>query len=177
METWIWWLLAGALSLVGGVVALANPFAATLTVEMLTGLLFLVIGALTLVSALREKAAGGRLLALLVGAGLLFLGFSLALNPLRGIVALTFVAATLLVVVGVLRILFAFAPQAAAARVPLAIAGGISIVLGAMIFANLPQASAVTLGILLAVELISNGVAMVLYALTRRAAAPGLARG
>ena len=177
MTNWIWWLLAGTLSVLGGVVALANPFAATLTVEVLTGLFFLVIGALTLASAFREKALGGRVLAVLVGAGLLFLGFSLALNPLRGIVALTFVVASLLMIVGVFRILFAFAPQAAAVRVPLVIAGVISIVLGGMIFANLPQSSAVTLGILLAVELISNGVSMVLYALSRRSSASGAVHG
>jgi len=176
MANWVWWLLAGTLSTLGGILALANPFAATLTVELLTGSMFMATGLMTLVTVFRENALRGRTMALLVGVGLFALGFALVANPLRGIVALTFVSAGLLIIVGLFRILFAFAPLARSARWPLLIAGVISLAIGSLIFANFPEASSITLGILLAIELISNGISLIAYAFVRRSSVGALDR-
>jgi len=176
MANWIWWLLAGMLSALGGMVALANPFAATLTVELLVGVIFLATGFLTLISVFGARGLSGRIMAGLVGIGLLALGLALVADPLRGIVALTFVTAGLLIIVGFSRIIFALAPQARAARLPFMIAGVISLALGALIFANFPEASAITLGVLLAIELISNGVSLITYAFARRSSVGALDR-
>ena len=176
MANWVWWLLAGTLSTLGGILALANPFAATLTVELLTGSMFMATGLMTLVTVFRENALRGRTMALLVGVGLFALGFALVANPLRGIVALTFVSAGLLIIVGLFRILFAFAPLARSARWPLLIAGVISLAIGSLIFANFPEASSIALGILLAIELISNGISLIAYAFVRRSSVGALDR-
>lgn len=37
MKHWLLWLVAGVISLLGGLFALANPLAATLTAELLAG--------------------------------------------------------------------------------------------------------------------------------------------
>jgi uncharacterized membrane protein HdeD (DUF308 family) len=37
MKHWILWLVAGLVSLLGGIMALANPLAASLTAELLAG--------------------------------------------------------------------------------------------------------------------------------------------
>jgi uncharacterized membrane protein HdeD (DUF308 family) len=168
MKYWFLWLLAGLLSIAGGILALANPFAATLTASLLAGWMFMAIGVLTILSAFGDKGWGGRILALLVGVLILLLGFSLVANPLRGILQLTVVAAILLGATGVFRILLAFAPEARLARWPLVISGALSLLLAAMILTNFPYSAAVTLGIFLAVELISNGVTLIVIALDRR---------
>jgi uncharacterized membrane protein HdeD (DUF308 family) len=168
MKYWYLWLLAGVLSIVGGIVALANPFAASLTASVLAGWMFMAIGVLTILSAFGDKGWGGRFLAVLVGVLILLLGFSLVANPLRAVLQLTVVAAILLGMTGVFRILLAFAPEARLARWPLIISGALSLLLAAMIITNFPYSAAVTLGIFLAVELISNGVTLIVIALDRK---------
>jgi uncharacterized membrane protein HdeD (DUF308 family) len=51
------------------------------------------------------------------------------------------------------------------------LAGIVSLVLGGMILANFPQSALVVLGIFLAVELISNGVSLIVLALSRKSPA------
>lgn len=168
MKYWFLWMVVGILSIIAGVVALANPFAATLTAELIAGYMFLAIGILTLVSAFQDQGWGARIWVLLLGALITVFGFNLATKPLEGIIQLTLIVATLMMVMGVLRIVIAFTPMAAGARGFLIVAGLVSIVLSIMIFSNFPWSSIVVLGIFLAIELISNGVSMVFVALDRR---------
>ena len=48
----------GILSVVAGIMALANPFAATLTAELLAGYMFTAIGVLTLISGVSGPGLG-----------------------------------------------------------------------------------------------------------------------
>jgi uncharacterized membrane protein HdeD (DUF308 family) len=168
MKHWTLWMLAGVLSLAAGFIALANPFAATLVAELMIGSMFVAIGILTILSALSEVSWGGRLLGFGFGLLTIALGASLVTDPLRGILELTFLAALLLVVLGALRILVAFLPAAAILRWPLVASGMLSIVLGILIFRNYPEASLVTLGLFLAIELLSNGVSLIALSFDRR---------
>lgn len=168
MKNWLLWLLAGLVSLVGGALALANPFAATLTVELLAAYTFLLIGVLTLLSAFRDQGWRARIWALIWGGLALLLGVSLLSNPLAGMVSITFLVAVLMLVTGIARVAIAFMPTAQGARAYLLIAGGISIVLSLMIFSNFPWSATVVLGVFLGVELISNGMSLIFVAFERR---------
>lgn len=165
IKGWIWWLIAGLLSLLGGLFALANPLAATLTAELLTGYLFIAVGAMMLVSIFWDNEWGSRILSLLLGLGLVVLGFGLVANPLQGVLSLTLVVAVMMLIVGVFRLILAFSVSDSRVRVFLILAGAVSLVLGAMILLNFPWSAAVVLGILLAVELISNGVSLIAISL------------
>lgn len=168
MKYWFLWLLVGILSIVAGIVALANPFAATVTAELLAGYMFIAIGILTFLSAFQDQGWGARIWALLLGVLITVFGFNLVTNPLEGIVQLTLIVAILMFVIGVFRIVIAFTPMAAGARGVLLIAGALSLVLSVMIFSNFPWSSGVVLGAFLAIELISNGVSLIFLALDRR---------
>lgn len=168
MKYWFLWLIVGVLSVIAGFVAFANPFAATLTAELLAGYLFTVIGILTFISAFQDQGWGARIWALLLGVVLTVFGFNLIANPLEGVLRLTVIVAALMMVMGILRIAIAFTPVAAGARGFLIIAGLLSIVLSVMIFSSFPWSGAVVLGIFLAIELISNGISMIFVALDRR---------
>lgn len=167
MKNWFLWLLAGVLSLIGGFMALSNPFAATLTAEMLTGWMFLISGAAVMVSAFADKSKGRRIMAVLVGVFMLLLGVFLLNNPLKGIVSLTYLAALMLVFTGAARLLTAFKTQGGA-RWALVVSGILSWVLAGMIFGNFAGAAVSLLGLLLAIELISNGVSMIMLSLQAR---------
>ncbi len=168
MQNWFLWLLVGIASVIGGVVALAHPFAATLAAEQMAGWLFTAIGILTLLSAFQDKGWGARIWAILLGVLLTIFGFNLVMDPLGGAVRLTFIVATMLAIIGVFRLIIAVTPMAAGSRMILGLSGLVSIVLSIMIFTNFPWSSGGVLGIFLAVELISNGVSLIFVALDRR---------
>mgnify|MGYP001058388473 CR=1 FL=1 len=168
MQNWFLWLLVGIASVIGGVVAFAHPFVTTLAVEHLAGWMFMAVGVLTLYSAFQDRGWGGRIWAILLGVLLTVFGFYLIMNPFEGMVRLTFVIATMLMIIGVFRLIIAATPMAAGSRMFLGLSGLVSIALAVMIFANFPWSSLGVLGIFLAIELISNGVSLIFFALDRR---------
>lgn len=170
MKYWILWLFAGIVSVAGGCFALANPMAATLTAELFAGVSFLAVGILTLLSAFADQGWRGRVLTILLAFAMLFLGVSLIKNPLAGIVSLTIMAAAMMVVMGAFRMILAFSAQARNLRGVLILSGVISLALGLMIFANFPEAANVILGIFLGIELLSNGISLIVLSLSRKSA-------
>lgn len=168
MKYWFLWLMAGIASVVAGIIALANPFAATLTAELLAGYMFTAIGILTLLSAFQDQGWGARIWAILLGILITLFGINLIAKPLEGILQLTLIVGILILIMGVFRIIIAFTPGAAGARVILIVAGAISVVLALMILTSFPFSGAVVLGALLAIELISNGISLIFVALDRR---------
>lgn len=171
MKNWGLWLVAGIVSLLGGLFALANPVAATLSATVLAGYMFMVVGVLTMLSAFQAEGWGGRIWGLLFGLIVLVLGFNLVGHPLKGTLSLTFVAAILMLTAGLFRILMAFAVDSGQVRMILILSGIISLVLGGMILSNFPQSATVVLGLFLAIELISNGVSLIVMSLGSRKAA------
>lgn len=173
MNVWIWWLIAGMASLAGGLFALANPLAATLTSVLLTGYLFMAVGLLMLISIFSDTSWSSRLLSLLLGLAVLFVGINIVSNPLRGVLSLTVLVAIMMLVIGVLRIVYAFGLPTPALKALLILSGVVSVLLGLMIFSNFPYSAAVVLGILLAIELISNGISLIALAMARKSAPAG----
>lgn len=89
-------------------------------------------------------------------------------QPLAGILSLTLIVAILFLVTGVSKIFMALPMQGSNSYWTLMLSGGLSVVLAIMVFANFPQSAASILGIVLAVELMSNGASLVAIALRKR---------
>lgn len=168
MQNWILWVIVGILSVVAGIFALANPMAATLTAEQLAGWMFLFIGILQVISAFRAEGFGAKIWAALLGAVGVVLGVMLLGNPLQGVVALTVVVATLFLGLGIAKILASYSLRNTPFFWAVLISGALSVVLAIMIFGNFPASVVATLGILLAIELLSNGIATIALALGSR---------
>ncbi|WP_255007422.1 HdeD family acid-resistance protein [Roseovarius sp. M141] len=173
MKNWFLWLIIGVISLLGGLFALANPLAASLTAVVLTGWIFMVVGVLTFMSAFGDRGWGGRIFALLLGVLLVIMGSNLVGEPLRGMISLTYFVAVMFVLTGIFRLLLGLGSVIAQFRWAMVISGAISIVLGVMIFSNIPQSATVVLGVFLAIELILNGVSLIVLALSRKTEAVG----
>lgn len=161
-------IAVGVVSLIGGIFALLNPLAATLTAELLTGYLFIAVGVLMLLSIFADESWGSRLLSLVLGVAVVAIGISLVSHPLQGVLHLTVVVAVLMLFIGVLRIVFAFQMPTTGLKTLLFLSGIISLGLGVIILTNFPFSAAVVLGILLAIELISNGVSLIALGLVAR---------
>ncbi|WBU56412.1 HdeD family acid-resistance protein [Paracoccus sediminicola] len=165
----IMWIIIGLLSILAGVLALANPFAATLTAELLAGWSFLFIGLLQIIAAFQIRGTGGKLWVVLLGAACIFLGIFLLRNPLAGVVSLTILAAISFLAGGIFKIFLAFDFRGTNAFWLVLLSGIVSVALALMIFGNFPASALTILGVLLAVELISTGVSMVALSTTRKA--------
>lgn len=163
---WGWLAFLGAISIIGGILALLNPFAATLTAAMLAAWTFLIFGILSIVQTFRSEGRGAMFLwNLLIGALMVFLGISLIFRPLEGIISLTLLVAIMFIVLGVAKALYAFDLRPLQGWGWVLFSGIISLLLGIMILADMPWAASAILGILLAVELLSNGIFILLLAL------------
>lgn len=158
------------MSLLGGFFALANPFAATLAAEWLAGWAFVFSGVVTVFSAFGDKSAGERVMAVLVGILVALLGWFLLRNPLQGMVSLTVAAGCMLAVAGVMRVVWGFRARGNV-RWALFFSGALSVLLSVMIFGNFFQAATTLLGVFLAVELISNGISLIVLSFSRKQAA------
>lgn len=168
MKNWVLWLVVGIVSILGGLFALFNPVQATVAAEQIAGWMFLFVGVMQIFSALRENGFGAKIWALIVGAAGVFVGISLLANPLAGVLSLTVLVAILFLGLGIAKTFMAMPMRGTTFFWPVLISGLLSIVFALMIFGNFPSSAVVILGILLAIELISNGVALVALALMRK---------
>ncbi len=157
-----WMIALGVLTVLTGIVAIAFPLASTLAVELLTGGLFLTVGAFTTVHAIMDRKAEGMWWELLIGlvhivAGVLFLA-----NPLGGILALTIMLGATFMAEGVLRIIMATQMERSRKLFLLIASGGLSVLLGIMVFGGLANGASLTLvGVLLGVNFIFSGTAAI----------------
>ena len=121
-----------------------------------------------LFSAFGDQGWGAHISTVLLGLLVLFIGVNLIAHPLRGLISTTYAVAVVMMIVGIVRLVLAFSDELRPFRLIMVISGALSIILAMMIFSNFPQSAAVVLGVYLAIELISNGVALIAIALARK---------
>ena len=155
------WIILGVISILAGVLALANPMAATLAAEQIAGWGFLIVGVLQIFLAFRAEGWGARIWAILVAIAFILLGIALLGNPLEGIVTLTVLAGILFMATGIFRVIMSISLRDTGAFWLVLLSGLLAILLAVMIFGNFPASVVTLLGVLLAIELISNGVSMI----------------
>ncbi len=152
---------AGILCLLGGILALFNPLAASLTAEQIAGWLFLISGGIQIVAAFREgHGARSWLTGLLGGLGLL-VGLSLLLRPMAGIIALGWLVAVFFLTSGIVKLMLSWRLRGTSLFALVLGSGIVSAALGLLIIAYMPGSAILTLGAMLAVDLLSSGVALI----------------
>ena len=165
MKSWIWFLLAGLLSIAFGIYVLGNTVVASIAVTAVTGAFLLIAGGVQVVAGFGAEGTGNKALAILLGALMLFLGWSFLSNPLEGMISLTVLITVLLLASGLTRILLSFQAKGTGLFWPILISGAVSLLLAAVILMNFGAASLSLLGILLGIELLTNGVGLTFLSL------------
>ncbi|MDF1857204.1 DUF308 domain-containing protein [Pseudooceanicola sp.] len=160
MQRWWTWVLTGLLLLAGGVLALFNPFAASLAVAFLAAWVFLTAGALQLVWAF---TGGDRWLNLVFGLLAFGVGVALLANPLAGLVSLTALLGVIFLISGILRLIIAYGLRETSLFWLMLLSGAFSVLLGIIVFGDIQQAASNLLGLLLALELISAGIGQITF--------------
>ena len=170
-EHWVMFLIEGIILMVLGLLAIVVPPIATLAVEILFGWLFLVSGVVGLVTTFWMRQAPGFWWALLsaalgIGAGIVLLAW-----PLSGVLSLTLVLIVFFAIEGVASIMYALEhKRELSGRWGWMLSSGIvDLILAGIIFAGLPGTAAWAIGILVGINMIFGGSALIAMAMHARA--------
>ena len=169
-DTWRFLLIEGIILLVLGAAAIIVPPIATLAVEILVGWLFLISGIVGLVMTFMMRHAPGfwwSLFSAVVGiaAGVALLGW-----PGTGVLSLTLLLIAFFILEGVATIMYALDhKRELSGRWGLMLASGIvDLALAAIIFAGLPGTAAWAIGLLVGINMLFGGAALIGLALHAR---------
>ena len=161
-------ILFGVILFAGGVLAVANPLAASLAVSTLVGVLLLVSGAAQLWVAFADAKVPHRIWTAISALIALVAGVSLLANPLQGLISLTLLIGALFLVGGGIRLAMAFRQRDTLVFWALLLSGAASAVIGILVFANLFAAATSLLGLLLGIQLLADGIALISLGLIAR---------
>ena len=169
-DHWRVFLAEGIILGVLGIAALTLPLVAGIAATVFLGWLFLTAGAVGLVATLRARRAPGFGWSLLSALVALIAGAVLLWNPLQSLATLTFVLIGFFIADGVLTIAIAIAyrGQLAGKWEWLTLNGVIDLILAGLIISGLPG-TFVWLGILIGIDLVFGGAALIVMALDARA--------
>ncbi|SNS17904.1 DUF308 domain-containing protein [Tropicimonas sediminicola] len=168
MSEWARWLLLGCLSILFGALALANAVAVSFGITIVTGSLLILAGLIQVGIGFKDDGGLNKAISIMLGLLVAVLGLSFVRNPFEGMMSLTLVITLFIGAAGVLRLFWAFQMRQTRFFWMMLLSGSLSILLAGFIFANFEQASARLLGILLGIELLFNGLALVVLALFLR---------
>jgi uncharacterized membrane protein HdeD (DUF308 family) len=170
---WQLFLTEGIVLMILGVLAIVVPNIATLAVEVLIGWLLLISGVVGLIATLRMRSAPGfgwSLLSAVIGivAGLVLLRW-----PLSGALSLTLILTAFLTIEGVASIFFALEHkrELSGRWGMMLFSGVVDLILAGMIFAGLPATAAWAIGLLIGINMVFGGSALIAMALHARNAA------
>lgn len=169
-RNWGWLLALGILMLILGVLLIGAPMVATLAVQIFLGWILLIGGIAQGIHAFMVREWRGFMLELLSGILYLVVGILLLNNPVQGALALTLVLAIFLVVEGIFKIVMGFQVRGHDGWVWLVASGVLSLILGAMIWSEWPSSALWVIGLLVGIQLLFTGWSLIMLALAARAA-------
>jgi uncharacterized membrane protein HdeD (DUF308 family) len=171
-QHWVLYLIEGIVLVILGIAAVILPPVATLAVTILVGWLFLISGIMGLVTTFWMRHAPGfwwSLVSALLG---IVVGIWLLARPLTGIFSLTLLLITFFVIEGVASIMFAVEHRRISSGnwAWMLLSGIVDLVLAVLIFVGLPSTAAWAVGLLVGVNLLFGGSALIAMALHARRA-------
>jgi uncharacterized membrane protein HdeD (DUF308 family) len=167
---WQLFLVEGVVLIVLGIAAIIVPVIATLAFTLVIGWLFLISGGVGLVTTFWMRNAPGFWWSLVSAVIALAAGIILILWPISGTVSLTLVLIAFFFIEGVATIMYAIQHRAQLShRWGWMLASGIvDLILAGIIFAGLPETATWALGLLVGINMLFGGTAMIGMALAAR---------
>jgi len=172
-EHWVLFLIEGIVLLILGAIAVIIPPIATLAVTIFLGWLILISGVIGLVTTFWMRHAPGFWWSLLSAILGIIVGIMLLASPVIGALSLTFVLIAFFLIEGAVTIMFALdhKRELSGQWGWMLVSGIIDLVLAAMILAGLPSTAAWAIGLLVGINMIFGGAALIAMALHARKAA------
>jgi uncharacterized membrane protein HdeD (DUF308 family) len=169
-QHWVLFLVEGVVLLVLGATAIVIPPFATLAVTIVFGWLFLVSGVVGLFTTFYMRQAPGFWWSLISAALGILVGALLLSRPVSGAFSLTLVLITFFFIEGVVTIMFALdhKRELSGQWGWMFVSGVVDLGLSAMIFAGLPSSAIWAVGLLVGINMVFGGTALIAMALHAR---------
>jgi uncharacterized membrane protein HdeD (DUF308 family) len=167
---WVLFLIEGIVLLLLGLAAILLPVLATITFTLLIGWLFLISGVVGLITTLWMRHAPGHWWSLLSAFIGIAAGILLLLWPITGSLSLTLLLTAFFIVEGIASIMYAIEHrnQLSGRWGWMLTSGIIDLILAAIIIAGLPGTALWALGLLVGINLLFGGIALIGMALAAR---------
>ena len=168
---WRLFLVQGVVMIILGIAAIVLPVAATIAVDLFVGWLFLIAGIVGLVALFSAGNIPAFLWNLITAALAVAVGVLLLWKPVQGAVSLTLVLTAFFIVEGVFQVVTSIAYRDVIASTWgwMLVSGICDLALAAIIILGWPSSAAWVLGLLVGVNLITSGWAIVMAAMAGRA--------
>ena len=172
-EHWKLYLAEGIVLVVLVSIAILVPPLATLAVTIMIGWLFLISGVIGLCTTFMMRHAPGFWWSLISAALGIVVGLLLLARPIRGAFSLTLVLVVFFVMEGVASIMFALdhKRELSGQWGWMLVSGIVDLVLAALVFVGLPSTAAWAIGLLVGINMVFGGSALIAMALHARKAA------
>jgi uncharacterized membrane protein HdeD (DUF308 family) len=174
---WKLFLIEGIVLVILGLAAIMLPLIATIAIAILVGWIFLLSGVIGLLATFRMRSAPGFWWSLLSGILGVVAGIVLLRWPLSGAFSLTLVLTLFLVLEGVVSIMFALEHkrELSGRWGMMLFSGVVDLILAGMIYAGLPATAVWAIGLLVGINMVFGGSALIAMALHARNTAPAAA--
>lgn len=165
---WRWFLALGVIALIGGMFAILAPVAASISAAILAGWALLFGAVSRLFAGFRADRTSERITHLALGLLYLVTGLYLLLFPVSGTITLTIVLVAYFLASGAVLLVSAVQTWGSDSTAWRAFLGLLSIVLGVMLWADLPSSATWAIGLLLGIQLVFAGTDLIFIALAAR---------
>ncbi|QOL82462.1 HdeD family acid-resistance protein [Pseudooceanicola spongiae] len=156
-------MIIGALLSLGGILALANPFAASMTVTTIVGVFFVFSGVVQAWILFRAGGVSGRFFNGFVALLSIVAGVWMLANPLAGTVSLTLILGVVFLIMGLVRLLMAVQLGQTRLRWIMMLSGIASVGIGLLVLFNIAAAASTLLGIFLGIQLLAEGIGLLAF--------------
>jgi uncharacterized membrane protein HdeD (DUF308 family) len=165
-EHWKLFLVEGIILVILGLLAIIIPPLATIGVTIVLGWLFLFSGIAGLITTFGARHAPGFWWSLLSAILAIAAGLVLLISPISGAISLTFLLIAFFVIEGVISIMYALEHKRELSGQWgwMLFSGIVDLVLAIIIFAGLPGSAAWALGLLVGINMLFGGSAMIAMA-------------
>jgi len=167
---WGLFLAEGIVLVILGIAAIAVPLIATLAFTIIIGWIFLISGIVGFITTFWARGAPGFWWSLISAIIAIAAGVVLLLWPISGSISLTLVLIAFFVIEGIVSIMYAIdhRNQLTSQWVWMLVSGVIDLILAGIIFAGLPGTAFWALGLLVGINMVFGGAALIAMALAAR---------
>ncbi|HEY1474682.1 MAG TPA: HdeD family acid-resistance protein [Pseudolabrys sp.] len=171
---WRLFLVEGVVLIVLGMAAIALPPLATLAVTLVFGWLFLFSGVTGLITTFWMRHAPGFWWSLISAVLGIVVGVLLLARPISGAFSLTVVLVAFFIIEGVVSIMFALdhKRELSGQWGWMLVSGIVDLVLAAFVFGGLPSTAAWAIGLMVGINMVFGGTALIAMALHAKNAVP-----
>jgi uncharacterized membrane protein HdeD (DUF308 family) len=159
-KSWKWLMALGILLAVVGLIAIIVPAAASVAITRFLGVIIIIAAVFQLIEAFQYRAPWPIVWRVLLAALFVLAGVWLIARPIQGTITLTIILVAWFWATGVVRLIAAFQNRGIPGAGWLAFSGILSIVLGALIWGDLPSSAAWAIGLLVGIQFLFDGMGL-----------------